>query len=44
MQHSYYTTIAVIILLLLQTAAEFLNSAQDTEMTSLLLVAIEQDH
>ena len=37
MQHSYYTSI------LLQTAAEFLNSAYDTEMTSLLLVAVEQD-
>ena len=29
---------------MLQTAAEFLNSAHDTEMTSLLLVAVEQDH
>ena len=33
-----------VILLLLQTAAEFLNSAHDTEMTPLLLVAVEQDH
>ena len=38
MQHSCYTT-------MLPTAAEFLNSAYNAAMTSLLLlVVVEQDH